>query len=98
MTVIPLKIFKNKLEKKIKLKFQNLLQKIPQKRIFITNSFTSHDTGLSESINESIHHDFTYDSHFFTQELETFSCLAFLSTGERILKPMKLKLIPYFQK
>ncbi len=65
---------------------------------YVTNSFTSHDTGLSESINESIHHDFTYDSHFFTQELETFSCLAFLSTGERILKPMKLKLIPYFQK
>lgn len=65
---------------------------------YMTNSFVSHESGLSESINESIHHDFTYDSHFFTQELETFSCLAFLSTGEKILKPMKLKLIPYFQK
>lgn len=64
---------------------------------YLTNSFVSHDAGLSESINESIYHDFTYDSHFFTQELETFSCLAFLSNGEKILKPMKLKLIPYFQ-
>lgn len=65
---------------------------------YLTNSFVSHESGLSESINESVHYDFTYDSHFFTQELETFSCLAFLSTGEKILKPMKLKLIPYFQK
>lgn len=65
---------------------------------YLTNSFISHESGLSESINESIYHDFTFDSHFFTQELETFSCLAFLSTGEKILKPIKLKLIPYFQK
>lgn len=64
---------------------------------YLTNSFISHESGLSESINESIYHDFTFDSHFFTQELETFSCLAFLSTGEKILKPIKLKLIPYFQ-
>lgn len=63
---------------------------------YFTNSFISHDAGLSESINESIHNDFIYDSHFFTQELETFSCLSFLSDGYKILKPMKLKLIPYF--
>ena len=62
----------------------------------ITNSFVSHETGLTESINESIQNDFVYDSHFFTQELETFSCLSFLSDGYKILKPMKLKLIPYF--
>ena len=62
----------------------------------ITNSFVSHETGLTESINESVQSDFIYDSHFFTQELETFSCLSFLSDGYKILKPMKLKLIPYF--
>ena len=63
---------------------------------YLTNSFVSHGSGLSESINESISTDFIYDSHFFTQELETFSCLSFLSDGYKILKPMKLKLIPYF--
>lgn len=63
---------------------------------YFTNSFVSHDSGLSESINETVHNDFIYDSHFFTQELETFSCLSFLSDGYKILKPMKLKLIPYF--
>ncbi len=62
----------------------------------ITNSFVSHETGLTESINESVQNDFVYDSHFFTQELETFSCLSFLSDGYKILKPMKLKLLPYF--
>ncbi|MCI8481780.1 MAG: TraM recognition domain-containing protein [Clostridia bacterium] len=63
---------------------------------YLTNSFISHDSTLSEAVNESIHNDFIYDSHFFTQELETFSCLSFLSDGYKILKPMKLKLIPYF--
>jgi hypothetical protein len=63
---------------------------------YLTNSFVSHNSGLSESINESIYNDFVYDSHFFTQELETFTCLSFLSDGYKILKPMKLKLIPYF--
>ena len=63
---------------------------------YLTNSFVSHGSGLSESINESIYNDYVYDSHFFTQELETFNCLCFLSDGYKILKPMKLKLIPYF--
>ena len=63
---------------------------------YLTNSFISHDSALSESINESSYHDFIYDTHFFTQELETFSCLSFLSDGYKILKPMKLKLVPYF--
>lgn len=65
---------------------------------YLTNSFLSHDSSLSESMNESIQNDFVYDTKFFTQELETFSCLSFLSDGNKILKPMKLKLIPYFAK
>lgn len=65
---------------------------------YMTGSFISHESGLSESINESIYHDFVYDSHFFTQNLETFSCLAFLSDGYKILTPMKIKLFPYFWK
>lgn len=65
---------------------------------YLTNSFLSHDSSLSESMNETIQNDFVYDTKFFTQDLETFSCLSFLSDGNKILKPMKLKLIPYFVK
>ena len=65
---------------------------------YITNSFHSHDSNLSESIQQSIQTDYRYDSSFFSQSLETFSCLAFLSDGHKIIKPMKLKLFPYFQK
>lgn len=65
---------------------------------YFTNSLNSKNSNLSESINESIQNDYIYDTNFFTQGLETFSCLSFLSDGYKILKPMKLKLIPYFKK
>lgn len=88
----------NQIGKEDKIKISKSLSENAPKTNFhyLTNSFVSHDSGLSESINETIHTDFIYDSHFFTQELETFSCLSFLSDGYKILKPMKLKLIPYF--
>lgn len=65
---------------------------------YFSNSLNSKDSNLSESINESIQNDYIYDTNFFTQKLETFSCLSFLSDGYKILKPMTLKLIPYFKK
>ena len=65
---------------------------------YFTNSLNSKNSNLSESINEYTQNDFVYDTNFFTQGLETFSCLSFLSDGYKILKPMKLKLIPYFKK
>lgn len=65
---------------------------------YFTNSLNSKNSNLSESINECIQNDFIYDTNFFTQGLETFSCLSFLSDGYKILKPMKLKLMPYFVK
>lgn len=65
---------------------------------YFSNSLNSKDSNLSESINESIQNDYIYDTNFFTQGLETFSCLSFLSDGYKILKPMKLKLFPYFKK
>ncbi len=65
---------------------------------YFTNSLNSKDSNLSESISKSVQNDYIYDTNFFTQELETFSCLSFLSDGYKILKPMKLKLIPYFIK
>lgn len=63
---------------------------------YFTNSLNSKDSNLSESINKYTQSDYIYDTNFFTQQLETFSCVAFLSDGYKILKPMKLKLKPHF--
>ena len=56
----------------------------------------SNEKNFSESITSSTQFDFIFDTNFFTRELNTFSCLAFLSTGTSILPPKKLDLIPYF--
>ena len=63
----------------------------------ITKKFNSLDSNLSESINSYSQFDFIYDTNFFTQKLETFSALAFISTGNTILPPQKIKMIPYFK-
>ena len=63
----------------------------------MTNSLVSKKSNISESISTNIQNDFVYDTKFFTQNLETFSCLAFISTGNDILPPCKLNLIPYFK-
>jgi len=63
---------------------------------YITNSLNSHDSNLSESYNTYSQNDYIYDTNFFTTNLETFSCLAFLSNGNQILKPDKIKMFPYF--
>ena len=64
---------------------------------YLTNRFHSNGSNLSESFNTYTQHDFIYDTNFFTRELGTFECLAFLSDGEKILEPNKLKMKPYFQ-
>lgn len=63
---------------------------------YFTNSLNSKDSNVSESFNQYTQMDYIYDSNFFTQQLKTFSCLAFLSDGYQILAPMQLKLLPYF--
>lgn len=63
----------------------------------ITKKFNSLDSNLSESINTYSQFDYIYDTNFFTQKLETFSALAFLSTGNSIIPPQKLNMIPYFK-
>ena len=63
---------------------------------FITNSLNSENSNISESINTYTQFDFIYDTHFFTQELETFTAITFLSDGDKILKPQKIHLLPYF--
>lgn len=61
----------------------------------ISNVF-SNDKNFSESVTSSTQFDFIYDTNFFTQKLNTFSCLTFLSTGTSIIPPQKIDLIPYF--
>ncbi|MFR2533877.1 MAG: type IV secretory system conjugative DNA transfer family protein [Clostridia bacterium] len=64
---------------------------------YLLQSFCSTGSNVSESYNTYFQSDFIFDTNFFTQELETFSCLCFLSDGNKILKPQKLNLIPYFK-
>ena len=65
---------------------------------YLFNQFHSKNSNLSESFNSYFQNDYIYDTNFFTQNLETFSCLSFLSDGTKILPPKKLNLIPYFKK
>ena len=65
---------------------------------YLTHSFYSRGSNITESINTTTQNEFIYDTNYFTSKLSTFECLAFLSNGSEILKPKKLKLIPYFQK
>ena len=65
---------------------------------FITNHLMSTNSNLSESYNKYTQNDYIYDTNFFTQNLESFQCIAFISNGLRILKPLKLQMIPYYEK
>lgn len=64
---------------------------------YITQRFHSLGSNLSESIQTYTQNDFIFDSRFFSQELPTFSCLAFLSDGDIIIPPCKVQMKPYFQ-
>lgn len=64
---------------------------------YFTNSLASRKSNLSETISTQIQTDYIYDINFFTQNLETFSCLSFISNGNKILPPCKINLIPYFK-
>lgn len=64
---------------------------------YITNSLNSINSNISESYNSYFQTDFIYDTNFFTQHLETFTALTFLSDGNKIYKPQKLKMLPYFK-
>ena len=64
---------------------------------YITNSLNSQNSSITESLNTYTQKDYIYDTNFFTQDLETFSALAFLSDGTHILKPSKMKMFPFFK-
>ena len=63
---------------------------------YLTKSLVNKDSSISESLNIYTQNDYVYDTNFFTLELETFNSLCFLSDGNKILKPTKLKMYPYF--
>ena len=62
-----------------------------------TKKFVSRDSNLSESYSKHMENEFVFDTNFFSQELKTFTALAFLSDGYFIMKPKKLNMIPYFK-
>ena len=63
---------------------------------FITNTLKSENSSISETFNTYSQNDYIFDLNFFTQNLETFTALTFLSDGNKIYHPQKLKLFPYF--
>lgn len=63
---------------------------------YLSTFLSSDKPNFSESLNTYTQFDFIFDTNFFTQKLDTFNCLAFLSTGTSILPPQKINLIPYF--
>lgn len=64
---------------------------------YITNTFNSTNSNISESYNSYYQTDYIYDTNFFTRELETFTALTFLSDGNKIYSPKKLKMSPFFK-
>lgn len=64
---------------------------------FFTRTLHSEDSNISESLNTYTQSDYIYDTNYFSRNLSTFSCLAFLSNGVKILSPIKVILTPFFK-
>ena len=64
---------------------------------YITNTLNSQNSNISESYSTYVQNDYIYDSKFFTQNLETFTALTFLSNGNIIYPPKKLNMFPHFK-
>ncbi|MCR5187145.1 MAG: type IV secretion system DNA-binding domain-containing protein [Clostridia bacterium] len=60
------------------------------------NSLLSSGSSISESINVYSQNDYIYDTNFFSQKLQTFNCLAFISDGMKVQKPREITTIPYY--
>ena len=63
---------------------------------FLLKDFNSYGSNLSQSVNTYSQFDYKFDYNYFTKELKIFEALTFLSDGNQILEPQKLKMIPYF--
>lgn len=65
---------------------------------YITNTLNSEDSNISETFSTYLQNDYIFETNFFTQNLQTFSALTFLSDGDKIYPPKKLQMLPYFKK
>ena len=65
---------------------------------YITNTLNSENSNISETFSTYLQNEFIFETNFFTQSLETFTALTFLSNGNKIYPPKKLKMFPYFEK
>lgn len=63
---------------------------------FLAKEFISDNSSLNESINRYSNFDYRFDYKFFTQELNTFEALGFISDGNKIKYVNKINMIPYF--
>lgn len=64
---------------------------------YITNTLNSEASNISETFSTYLQNDYIFETNFFTQNLETFSALTFLSDGNKIYPPKKLHMLPYFK-
>ena len=64
---------------------------------YITNTLNSENSNISETFSTYLQNDFVYDTNYFTQNLETFTALTFLSDGNKIYAPKKLHMFPHFR-
>ncbi len=64
---------------------------------YITNTLNSENSNISETYSTYTQNDYVFDTKYFTQQLETFTALTFLSDGNNIFSPKKLKMFPYFK-
>ena len=62
----------------------------------LLGSLVADKSSISESINISRIKEFTFDEKLFTQELNVFTGVCFLSDGLRIMEPSVVHLVPYF--
>lgn len=65
---------------------------------YITNTLNSENSNISETFSRYSQNDYIFETNYFTQSLETFSALTFLSDGNKIYSPQKLQMLPYFRK
>ena len=86
------------LGKEEKIKTSKNVSESAQKTMYnyLTHSLNSKDSNISESFNVYTQTDYKFDTNFFTQNLETFTALAFLSDGNKIINQNKIKMFPYF--
>jgi len=66
------------------------------KKSRILGSLVSDKASISESLNVNVVKEFIFDEQMFTQSLDVFKAICFLSDGDKIHEPTVVHLQPYF--